>query len=655
MFRLLRVAPTALLLFGCVFTSLAQTEKTQTTDKGATAPAKSAAPASSPAPASAPAKEPKSAAANAEEQKARARRAQARSLLVALSTDARAFQDQTLRARSLARIADALWQVDTEQARLLFRKAWEAAEGADVENDRKLQEEINQQKAKTGGGFAISLPPQLRREVLRLAARHDRALGEEFLEKLKAQKLEAATTASLRPGRSSDAMNQRLSVARDLLQAGEMDRALQFADPALTTISIESVSFLSTLREKNPAAADQRYAAMLAASANNPQSDANTVSLLSSYVFTPHLYIIFSGKGVNTSQMSSKSTPPDVSAELKSAFFQAAASILLRPLPQPGQEQPPAGTEVMSAGIDGKYLVIKRLLFFFEQSAPAEMVESLRAHLNALNSAITEDTRNRDDEWVSKGVKPDKPAEEREQALLDRIDRAKTSDERDELYIQLAFMVSGRGDMRARDYVAKIADTEIRKQLQAYIDPSLASNAVQKKNTDQALELVQRGELNHLQKVWVLTETAKILAPTDKEKATELVEAAGAEARRIDTSDPTRAQALVAVANALRVVDPPRVWDAAFDAVKAANSATGFTGEDGELVLKFQSKGGSSVNTNDIPEFDLEGIFRELAQQDYDRSVELARGFQGEGPRAVATIAIARGVLEPKKGPTPRN
>jgi hypothetical protein len=209
--------------------------------------------------------------------------------------------------------------------------------------------------------------------------------------------------------------------------------------------------------------------------------------------------------------------------------------------------------------------------------------------------------------------------------------------------------------MRARDYVSKVEDTELRKQLQAYIDPSLASYAVQKKNTDQALELVQRGELNHLQKVWVLTETAKILAPTDNEKATELVEAAGAEARRIDVSDPTRAQALVAVANALRVVDPPRVWDATFDAVKAANSATGFTGEDGELVLKFQSKSGSSVNTNDIPEFDLEGIFRELAQQDLDRAVELARGFEGEGPRAVATIAIARGVLDNKKATASRN
>ena len=114
MLRLLRLAPVA--LFFSVFTVLgvAQTPEKQST------PAKEPAPAKP----SAAKKESKTAAATAEEQKDRTRRAQARSLLVALSTDARGFQDQTLRARSLARIADALWQVDAEQARLLFRKAW---------------------------------------------------------------------------------------------------------------------------------------------------------------------------------------------------------------------------------------------------------------------------------------------------------------------------------------------------------------------------------------------------------------------------------------------------------------------------------------------------------------------------------------------------
>src|ERR1700754_4029241 len=105
-----RLAPVALLLLASVNLTTAQT-----TEKRSTAAVKSA--------------EPKSAALTEEERKAKARRAAARSLLIALSTDARSFNDQTLRARSLARIADALWQGDAGQGRLLFRKAWAGAEG----------------------------------------------------------------------------------------------------------------------------------------------------------------------------------------------------------------------------------------------------------------------------------------------------------------------------------------------------------------------------------------------------------------------------------------------------------------------------------------------------------------------------------------------
>ena len=570
------------------------------------------------------------------------RRDRARALLIALSSDARTFNDQTLRARSLARIADALWRVDPEQGRLMFRKAWDAAEVADEESDRKLQEQIRQTKARTGGGYATNLPPSIRREVLRLAARHDRVLGEEFLEKFKAQKLEAATSGTANPNRLGDGLGQRLSVALDLLRAGELERALEIGDPALTMVSREGLNFLTILREKNPSAADSRYTAMLGNAASNPQSDANTASLLSSYIFTPNMYVEFMGTGTTTSR-GGEAKPPDVSPETRAAFFQAAASILLRPLPRPGEP------DTSSTGLDGKYLVIKRLLPFFEQFASAEMTESLRGQLNALNSLVTDNTRRRDDEWIHKGIKPDKPAVEREQALLDRLDRAKTSAERDGLYITLAGLAVEKADMKAREWASKVEDPEVRKQVQAYFDSSLAMVSVQKKLTDQALELVSKGELSHLMKTWVLTECAKHIAKTDQTKALELVDQAATEARRIDVSDPALPRGLIAVANAFKVIDAKRVWDATFDAVKAANSAEGFSGEDGEFVLKYSTKGSSSVHNSDIPEFDLEGIFRDLADQDYDRAVELARGFQGEGPRAVATIAIARAVLEPKK------
>ena len=596
-----------------------------------------------------PAKVPgaNSAALTEEELRQRERRVKARALLVSLSSDARAFHDQMLRARSLARIADALWRVDAEQGRLLFRKAWEAAEVADLENDKKLQEEINRVKSITGGGYAINTPPNIRQEVLRLAARHERVLAEEFLEKYKAQKLEAAnsaTAAKPNPNRLNEAMSERIGVASQLLHTGEIDRALELADPALSLITMQSINFLSDVRDKNADAADKRYAALLNSAVNNPQADANTVSLLASYIFTPRLLVMFTrGGGSSSSQASPTITPAAVSPELRNAFYQAGGSILLRPLPAPGQP------DQTSAGVDGKYLVIKRLLPFFEQGAPVETVEALRTHLNALNGVVTEDTRRRDDDWVNRGLKSEKPVTDREQNVLDRIERAKTSADRDRLYIELAFLTSNKGELKARDYVSKIEDPDLRKRLQAYIDPSLAIYHVEKKNPDQALEMARKGELSHIHRTWVLAKCATLLAKTDRDKALELIGEAEAEARRIEGSDPALPRGLIAVANALKEIEPPRVWDATFDAVKAANSAEGFTGEDGELLLTFQSKGQSSARSNNVPEFDLDGIFRDLALKDYDRAVELARGFQGEGPRAVATIAIARAILEPKK------
>jgi len=579
------------------------------------------------------------------ERKERARREQARSLLVALSTDARTFRDSTLRARSLARIADALWQVDIDQARVMFRKAWEAAESADQENELKKQEDINRQKAKTGGGYVLNSFPNVRREVLGLAARHDRVLSNEFLDKLTAQKLEAANSATnqnTNAGRLPEALSQRLSVSREMLQSGEIDRALEFADPALSVVSRESVDFLTDVREKAPKLADSRYAALLSIAAGNPQSDENSVSLLSSYIFTPHLFITFSTGGTSSSQSSNSTAPADVSPELRMAFFQTAAGILLRPLPPPG-------TDTNSSGVEPKYLVLKRLLPLFEQFAPADMVESLRGQLNALNSMVSEDIRKREDEWITKGVKPDKPTTDQEQTLLDRVDRAKTSAERDSLHIQLIYLFLRRGDMKARDYVSKIDDSEMRKGMQAYVDQSIATYSVEKKLTDQALEMASKGELTHLQRAWVLAQCAKLLAKTDKDKALELIETASTEARRIDVSDPFLPQALLGVANAVLLIEPNRVWDATFDAVKAANSIDGFTGEDGEIVYRFEGKGHRSISSSDVADFDVQGIFEQLANQDYDRAVELARGFQGEGPRAVATIAIARAVLEKKK------
>lgn len=129
----------------------------------------------------------------------------------------------------------------------------------------------------------------------------------------------------------------------------------------------------------------------------------------------------------------------------------------------------------------------------------------------------------------------------------------------------------------------------------------------------------------------------------------QLMEEAATEARRIGTSEPDRARALVAVATVLAEVDRVRAWETVAEAVKAANSSEGFTGEDGSITARLQTKQMVEVTSVAAEDFDLLGAFKWLARDDLIRSIEQAKSFQSETPRAVATLAIARAVLE--KGP----
>ena len=85
-----------------------------------------------------------------------------------------------------------------------------------------------------------------------------------------------------------------------------------------------------------------------------------------------------------------------------------------------------------------------------------------------------------------------------------------------------------------------------------------------------------------------------------------------------------------------------------FDGVKAANSSDGFTGEGGMVTTTMNRRGVISVRPQPIADFDIADLFAALANEDYERAVQLARGFQGEAARANATIAIARAILNEK-------
>ena len=610
-------------------------------------------------PAQTPAKEPgktgKSASAQKQKRErtdplATERRATALALAASLSDEARSFRDEALRARVLARTADALWETENERARALFRRAWEAAETADRET-MKLIEEQQRSTAAPRAGLPDG-PSRLRGEVLRLAARRDRALGEEFIAKAAEAAPEVPLTinaggegsgkielATPDPEKPPAAVAGRLSLATQFLQEGDVERALQFA--VIDRVTTQGIIFLSHLREKNQAAADQRFASLLMLAANDPASDATTVSVLSSYAFTPFLYIIVRRDGQNhSSQQREHIVAPMMSPELRVAFLRTAAQILLRPLLPPEQDR-------TLAGRPGLYFTIARLLPLFDQYAP-EFSPELRAQLGALTPDAPEEFRNGQSSLLTRGLVPAETMRDEGQTALENIDRAPNGEERDSLYARAAMAAARKGEASGRDLSDKIDDSDLRKRVRAYVDFTLLNRAIEKKETTEALRLARTGELTNVHRAWALTEIAHLLTKQDPTHAAEILNEALLEARRISGSDADRPRALIGVATRLYALDRNLAWEVLSEALKAANAVNDFTGEDAQIVSRLVTKRGSSTTNFTVETFDLNNIFSQLSKDDLVRAVELAKNFKNEAPRSTAMLAIVRSVLNQK-------
>jgi hypothetical protein len=555
----------------------------------------------------------------------RQRRSVALSALEGLAIEARSYRDEALRARVQARVADAIWDQDREAARTLFRRAWEVAETL----------ETNAPSAgptMPGRMPAGRTPPRpranLRREVLQLVAKRDRQLGEEFLKRMTPKDDGARTVdASARPSNLSSAeMAERLRLASNFLDEGNIQRALEFADPALVQANTGTIGFLNALYEKNPAAADQRFASLLVMAAGDSSADANTVSFLTSYAFTPNILLVVSPRGIPSSTSFPAHAPPALSPQLRKAFFQTSANILLRPISQ---------IEQSSAGRAGTYFIITRLLPLFQQFAP-ELAPALSAQLAALGPEAGRTVAEFGDRAVNRGMNDNGQPGSFEDDLKDRLDRARTSDERDKAYAHAAMTAADRGDPRASDFVDKIEDTETRNGVRQFVDYMFIRSMLQKKRPDDALARLRKAEVPHTLRAHFLTQAGGLFIEKDRVRANELLEEALTETRRIDAATSDRAYCLIALLSQFSKANQARVWELLSETVKAANAVPDFTGENGQTSVNLEGKFSIRLGTELATPTELSDLLATLAADNFYQALDAARGFTGEAPRALA-------------------
>lgn len=316
-------------------------------------------------------------------------------------------------------------------------------------------------------------------------------------------------------------------------------------------------------------------------------------------------------------------------------------SILLRPSLLPGED-------LTSAGVFGKYMVIKRLLPLFEQYAP-DSATALRSQLIALAEQASNGTLDEDHFLLTQGITHDSDPRTVLDSLQERIDRAKSESERDQLYADAAAVLAMQGNRAAQDIADKVENTYRREMARRYVDISLIRMAISKKDVAAALRFTKADSLTNSQRTWAYLQIARLMMESNRTRALELLEEALAEARRIDTDDPNRAHLMIGVARQFLEADSVRPWEVAAEAIKAANAVEAFSGEDSVLSVALVTSTGLKLIDLDTSALNLSALVSLLAKQDLTRASDLAKSLRYEAPRAAATLAVASAAMAKAK------
>ena len=548
------------------------------------------------------------------------------SLLRSLATETPGF-DAQIRFRIQSQIAGILWNYDKSFARSLFLKAWESAEA--IDNTTRELAEINSVTSRDA-----------RRQVIQLAVQRDAFLAEELLARMAEKDEEKAeqangSTESTAANSLSAADLDRFSVAGQLLADGKPDRAIEFLGGTLNRVVIPTLRFLSQLRGKDAAAADRLYLSLLSRVLEDPTSDANTVLLLSSYIFNPDLYVRIGNNGfpifVQTGLGNSAGEP---AAAVRSAFLNSAIQILLRPTP-----------DITAQRIN--YMAGTRLLPAFERFN-TNMAALIRVRLAELSASISANLKTPD---VVNKLQQAIDAKGDNQSIQDILNKAAelpNSSARDRLYIQAAVLLAKHGDSRAKEIAEEISTEDLREKVRVFVIMALANSALNKNHTQTALDFARSENLGAIERLWIYLKLADLLGKKRTEDAIQVIFEALPIVRRMDRSA-NKARAMVAIAVLLIKFKPELSRPYVTEAIAAINNADPFDVENPVVEVLLKTPVGDWRSSYAIESFALTNLFSELGKQDFFEAINNANSLKGNGARSFAVTAVAQSALDQRE------
>jgi hypothetical protein len=193
--------------------------------------------------------------------------------------------------------------------------------------------------------------------------------------------------------------------------------------------------------------------------------------------------------------------------------------------------------------------IITRLLPLFEQYMP-ETSGALRSQLTAPEGRNI----NVAEPLLMTGIEAQDDNKEMGE-IEKRLERARTVEDRDQIYAEAAAALATTGNKRAREFAGSIEDAEFRTQILNYVDLQSVKFAIREKKGGTVARLAETGELTHTQRSWSYTQAARLLLESDHDFALLLLQKAVDEAERIGPSDSDASFALINVANQFLAID----------------------------------------------------------------------------------------------------
>jgi len=583
---------------------------------------------------------------------------------------ARSFDDIYEVAFMQSEAADALWPFDEQTARAILRRAWEAATAPGVENklpdlkntDDPKEKEIAQEELTTARNF-----------IIKAAAKHDSRLADAFVRDLVHDSGERSASSqsgeqySAKQDGQTDAEGssqykvrdlspagfQRLAVADQLLAERDFKSAAELAAPVVGEGPTQMLlAFIISLRAHDAQDADALYLRLIEVTRADAAADANDIILLSSPIVSPGLRIYVRGDGSANFALIGRigdgenSAPAPFNAQARGTFYDAAASVLLRP-PAPhadGQQDEEAAA---------LYYAIGHLLPFFERDAP-QYTPALNARMAALASELAPNVRGSLAARMDiNSISPKNPVDPLA-ADMDNVSRARSTVERDSarLYAAMRAAHSRLWD-RARNIAAEIEDADVRRgarlgiSIREAMDTSHSFESDEGDSFERAADFVRAADVPPEVRAVGLAQAAELASRVGKRsRAGELITEAVGYATQAERGR-ERVTALSLVALSASRADATRLWELLPALVGAANESDDITFDTlfFEFILSPEDKIPFALDIPDRP-VKLPDVFAAAAKLDAARAFAEARDFKDDEVRSASLLAAARASLE---------